>query len=209
MTVIVLHGSPRSSTTFLFKEACISHKLQKNLAFSQGGGSIQAVTQCGSNGGDVLFRLDISGFKRLELKYLVLDYNGTLALDGELVEGVADLIRQLEGTLEIHVLTADTRGRCADRLRGLPVRLSILETRPEDQAKLEYVRKLGGEATACLGNGRNDRLMLRAAALGVAVVGGEGAAGTAVLSADVVVTGIVPALNLFLEPLRLLATLRS
>jgi hypothetical protein len=143
MTVIVLHGSPRSSTTFLFKEACISHKLQKNLAFSQGGGSIQAVTQCGSNGGDVLFRLDISGFKRLELKYLVLDYNGTLALDGELVEGVADLIRQLEGTLEIHVLTADTRGRCADRLRGLPVRLSILETRPEDQAKLEYVRKLG------------------------------------------------------------------
>ena len=156
-----------------------------------------------------MFRLDISGFKRLELKYLVLDYNGTLALDGDLVEGVGELLRQLAGALEIHVLTADTRGRCAERLKGLPVRVSILESRPEDQAKLEYVRKLGAEATACLGNGRNDRLMLRTAALGVAVVGGEGAAGTAVLSADVVVNGIVSALGLFTEPLRLLATLRS
>ena len=156
-----------------------------------------------------MFRLDIPGFKRLELKYLVLDYNGTLALDGALVQGVGDLIRELSSTLEIHVLTADTRGRCADRLKGLPVKISVLETRPEDQAKLEYVQKLGGDATACVGNGRNDRLMLRSAALGLAVVGGEGAAGTAVLSADIVVTDIVSALNLFLEPLRLLATLRS
>jgi soluble P-type ATPase len=72
-----------------------------------------------------------------------------------------------------------------------------------------YVRRLGAGRTACIGNGRNDRLMLRAAALGIAVILAEGASAETVRAADIVVGDIGHALDLLLEPTRLLATLRS
>ena len=75
--------------------------------------------------------------------------------------------------------------------------------------KLDYVKGLGCENTVCIGNGRNDRLMLKEASLGIAVALKEGVALTTLVSADVVCTGIVSALELLLNPLRLTATLRS
>ncbi|MGA8258697.1 MAG: hypothetical protein WB783_00635 [Arenicellales bacterium] len=72
-----------------------------------------------------------------------------------------------------------------------------------------YVEKLGGERTAAIGNGRNDRLMLETAALGIATVQAEGAAREAILAAHVVAPGAVEALDLLLHPLRLTATLRN
>jgi len=57
-----------------------------------------------------MLKIDIPGRGVLELKYLLLDYNGTLALDGYLLNSVPDLIHQLAEFLEIHILTADTFG---------------------------------------------------------------------------------------------------
>jgi soluble P-type ATPase len=51
--------------------------------------------------------------------------------------------------------------------------------------------------------------MLRSAALGIAVIQREGAAAAALLEADVVVTDVRDALDLLLNPLRLVAGLRS
>ncbi|MBA3027220.1 MAG: hypothetical protein FP816_00170 [Desulfobacteraceae bacterium] len=76
-------------------------------------------------------------------------------------------------------------------------------------AKLEYVKQLGSEHTASMGNGRNDWLMLKESALGIAVILGEGSASTSLEHADVVCAGIVPALELLMNPLRLIATLRA
>ena len=75
--------------------------------------------------------------------------------------------------------------------------------------KLDYVKELGCENTVCIGNGRNDRLMLKEARLGIAVILTEGVAQSTLSSADVVCTNIVSALELLLNPLRLTATLRS
>jgi soluble P-type ATPase len=75
--------------------------------------------------------------------------------------------------------------------------------------KLDYVKALGADRTACMGNGRNDRLMLKEAALGVAVILDEGIAVETLNSADVVCTSILSALELLTNPLRLTATLRS
>ena len=75
--------------------------------------------------------------------------------------------------------------------------------------KLKYVEQLGPDVTVSIGNGRNDRLMLEAAALGIAVVQEEGAAVQAVTAAVVVAPNILAALDLLLHPLRLVATLRS
>jgi soluble P-type ATPase len=111
--------------------------------------------------------------------------------------------------MAVHVLTADTRGTCRDKLSGLPVRVNVLDSRPEDEAKQAYVQSIGPARCAAIGNGRNDRLMLRTAGLGIAVLGPEGASPGALTSADVVVHDALSALELFTHPQRLLATLRT
>jgi soluble P-type ATPase len=144
----------------------------------------------------------------LRLNHLVLDYNGTLAVDGDLLPGVAEALRALAADLSVHVLTADTFGKAGEGLADLPCDLAVLPPGEQDLAKRDFVRDLGAPRCACVGNGRNDRLMLAEAGLGIAVILGEGAAGVTVAAADVVCTSITAALQLVRNPLRLAATLR-
>jgi soluble P-type ATPase len=156
-----------------------------------------------------MLRIAIPGTKDLQLEYLVLDYNGTLACDGELIEGVEHLLKALAEDLQIHVVTADTFGKAQSAVEGLPCQLVVLPAEKQDVGKLAYIRRLGPESTAAIGNGRNDRLMLKAAALGIAVVQEEGTAVETLLAADVVCPDVLSALRLLSDPLRLTATLRS
>ncbi len=156
-----------------------------------------------------MIAVSIADFGDLQLEHTVLDYNGTIAAGGELTDGVADIVRGLAEHLTIHVLTADTFGSCHRAVAGLPVTVSVLQTTPEDQAKLEYVEDLGPGQCVCMGNGRNDRLMLQSAALGIAVIGREGAALEALQACDIVVNDIKDALQLLVNPVRIRATLRS
>jgi len=156
-----------------------------------------------------MIEIAVPGYKVIRLRHLVLDYNGTLSFDGELIQGVGACLNELSKKLHIHVLTADTFGKARSRLEGIACDVSILPIEEQDAGKLDYVKKLGESQTACIGNGRNDRLMLKAATLGIAVILEEGAAVETVLSADVVCTRIISALELLKNPLRLIATLRS
>jgi soluble P-type ATPase len=156
-----------------------------------------------------MLQVEIPGYAPLRFEHLVLDYNGTLALDGRLLPGVKPRLRALSRVLAIHVVTADTFGMARAALAGLPCRVSILPARGQDRAKLAYVRRLGSARTVCIGNGRNDRLMLRSAALGIAVLQGEGAAMVTLGAADIVMPAIAEALDLLVNPLRLIASLRS
>lgn len=156
-----------------------------------------------------VFRLDIPGFAVLALDHLVLDFNGTLALDGRLRDGVAPRLQILADTLAIHVVTGDTHGTVRDQLRGLPVALTVLEPERQADAKREYLRRLGREGCAAVGNGRNDRLMLDEAALGIAVTGPEGTSSAALHAAHLCVPDILEALDLLVHPRRLVASLRG
>ena len=156
-----------------------------------------------------MLTIAIPGAQALQLEHLVLDFNGTLACDGELLDGVAGLVGQLARHLLVHVVTADTYGRARTQLDGLPCKLVILESGDQTQAKRDYVQRLGPHAVACIGNGRNDRGMMEAAALGIAVIQGEGASPETVFRADVVASDVCDALQLLLNPLRLVATLRT
>ena len=153
--------------------------------------------------------LAIPGFGTLALEHLVLDYNGTLAVDGRLLPGVKMRLERLAHSIGIHVVTADTFGKARSGLRGVNCRLEILRGAGEDRAKAAYVRSLGPGRVACIGNGRNDRLMLRLAALGIAVLQAEGASAETLAAADLVVPCATDALDLFLHPRRLMASLRS
>ncbi len=156
-----------------------------------------------------MIQVDIPGYRKLQLAHLVMDYNGTLAVDGQLEDGVRDVLAALAPHMTIHVVTADTFGLAAGQLADAPVQLSVLPPGHQDVAKRDYVNRLGCGETVAVGNGRNDRLMLQAAELGIAVILKEGAATTTLAAADIVCTGIVPALELLSNPLRLTATLRS
>jgi len=155
-----------------------------------------------------MIEVTIPGYGELKLKYLVLDYNGTLAVDGELLPGVNTALTDMATELDIHVVTADTFGKVRSAMAGIPCKVTVLPIENQDTGKLEYVKGLGAEHTVCMGNGRNDKLMLKEAALGVAVILGEGASAETLMSADVVCSDIVSALELLTNPLRLTATLR-
>jgi len=155
-----------------------------------------------------MIHLEISENKSLKLLNLVLDYNGTLAVDGKLIEGVADRLNMLAENIAINVITADTFGKAADNLREINCGLTILKPGGQQKQKLEFITSLGSESVVAIGNGLNDKLMLEQAALGIVVIQAEGAAVKTLQDADVVSTNILDALDLLLNPMRLKATLR-
>jgi soluble P-type ATPase len=147
----------------------------------------------------------IPGRPPLELEHLLLDVNGTLTDRGGLIDGVADKLGRLGETLEAHLLSADTFGSLADVASALGVRSTTVL---DGEEKLALVRELGPERCAAIGNGANDARMLAETALGIAVIGGEGAASAAIQAADVVCASIGAALDLLLDEQALGATLR-
>ena len=156
-----------------------------------------------------MFELEIPSFGHLSIKHLVCDYNGTLAVDGRLRNSVKEHLNHVAQLVEIHIITADTFGLAERELRGVNCKLTILPKEHQSEAKMDYVQNLGPQETIAIGNGRNDRLMLETAAIGIAVLMDEGSALQAIRAADIVVPGINEALAYFKEPRRLIATLRG
>jgi P-type E1-E2 ATPase len=156
-----------------------------------------------------MISLQIPGFATLELRYLVSDYNGTLAVDGLLLPGVAERLTKIADRLEVHVITADTFGLARAQIAGLPVTLTVTPLEDQAQTKLDFVQKLGAASTVAIGNGRNDRKMLAEAAVGIALVQREGGAAASIAAADIVSASIHDALDLLENPKRMVATLCS
>jgi len=156
-----------------------------------------------------MIEIDIPGIKKIYAEHLVLDYNGTVAEDGKLISGVADIINRISDNLEVHVITADTFGKSAEELMGVKCTLDIIGKGDQQKQKLDFIESLGAEKVISIGNGFNDILMVRDAALGISVIQREGASAKTVAAADIIVTSIIDALELILNPLRIAATLRG
>jgi soluble P-type ATPase len=156
-----------------------------------------------------MIELNIPGRKSLQLEHLVCDVNGTLAIDGQLTEGLVRLLSSLSDRLTLHLLTADTHGR--QEIIDHQLNLQAVRIHPGDEAaqKGNYIRKLGAEQVVAIGQGANDADMLKTAGLGICVVSVEGTAVEALLSADLVVSNIFDALHLLENPLRIVASLRK
>ena len=156
-----------------------------------------------------MIEIVIPGYGELSLYHLVLDYNGTLATDGHLPRSIRTLLNNVVEHVELHIVTADTFGEAKSGVEGIRCKLSILSQQDQALAKQQYLQNIGSNRAAAIGNGRNDRLMVKEAALGIAIVGAEGSAIETLLASDVVCTSSQDALELLLNPKRLIATLRS
>lgn len=159
-----------------------------------------------------MIKIDIPGNRIVQLEHLVLDVNGTLALDGLLLPCVADQLNDLRHLLNIHMLTADTHGcqKVIDAQLGIQASILPPTTSETSQRYLKaaYVERLGADTVVAVGNGNNDSSMIESAALGIAILGPEGLSKQAMLASDVVCANINDALALLLNPDRLRATLR-
>ena len=156
-----------------------------------------------------MIKINIPGRGDYELEHLVMDVNGTLAIDGQLMDGVANKITSLKDELTIHLLTADTHGKQVVIDQQLGLTATRIAPGGEALQKADYVRKLGSKKVAAIGQGANDAQMLEAAQLGICVMSVEGVAKETLLAADLVAPSILSALELFEKPLRIVASLRK
>ena len=156
-----------------------------------------------------MLKIAIPSRRVLRLEYLLLDVNGTIAPDGQPIPGVRERLDRLSETLGIWLVSADTQGTLAQLATELKAQVRLLHTGDEATQKAALVQELGAERVIALGNGANDAAMLQRAALGIAVMGGEGLAAACLTAADVVTPNIESALDLLLYPRRLVATLRT
>ena len=156
-----------------------------------------------------MIELNIPGRGELTIEHLVMDVNGTLAVDGILIDGVVKRIGSLRDRLTVHLLTADTHGGQAAIDHLLNMQAARIQPGNEVEQKAAYVRLLGAERVAAIGQGANDAGMLQTAALGVCVMSVEGLAIEAINAADLLMPDILCALDLFDKPLRLIASLRK
>ena len=156
-----------------------------------------------------MIELNIPGRGLIELEHLVCDVNGTLAVDGQLLDGLVRPLTMLRDRLNLHLLTADTHGR--QDIIDRQLNLQALRVQPGDEArqKADYVRRLGAGRVVAIGHGGNEAAMLREAALGICVLSPEGVALEALQAADLIVPDIFAALELLEKPLRIVATLRK
>ncbi|MFZ5591238.1 MAG: HAD family hydrolase [Bacillota bacterium] len=153
--------------------------------------------------------MNIPGREQLTINHVVLDYNGTMAVDGHLLPGVAEKLNELSALLTIHILTADTFGKVRSECHNINGIITVLPPGAGAEAKRQYITRLGRHEVAAIGNGYNDHLMLESAALGILVMEEEGVSVRSLQNADVVVKSIHHALDLLLKPQRLIATLRN
>ena len=155
-----------------------------------------------------MMKIDISTENTLSIEHLVLDYNGTIAIDGKMIRGVKGFIQKLSKDLKVHIITADTFDSVQKNLTGTNTYLVIIKRGNEAQQKADFVDSLNPQTVVTIGNGANDALMLKSSALGIAVMQTEGLSTKALMSADIACNSIADALDLLMNPLRIAATLR-
>ena len=155
-----------------------------------------------------MLTIKIPGRNEMTLSHLVLDYNGTIAEDGNIIEEIVPRLEELSQLLEISVITADTHGTAARKCEGLPLTVKTYPTVEVGAIKAEEAKNKEG-GVVCIGNGFNDILMSDASDLSICVIGKEGCCGALISRVDVVVTSIADALDLLIQTDRLRATLRT
>jgi len=154
-------------------------------------------------------KIEIPGREAFDIKSVVFDYNGTIAVDGKLLKNVSENINKLASDLKFYVITADTYGTVKKELENTNCEVIVIGKQNQDKDKLEFVKKLGSKTVLSVGNGRNDHLMIEECVLGIAILQEEGLCTKTLLSSDILVKSIDDVFGFLKDSNRLIATLRN
>jgi soluble P-type ATPase len=155
-----------------------------------------------------MIKIEIPQGESFEIKYLVFDYNGTVANNGIIYPNVLERLNSYNN-LEVFVVTADTYGTVREEIKNSNIKVKIISKENGSKDKKNFVKKLGSKNVIAFGNGSNDRLMLKEAGVGICVIGEEGASIKALMASDLVVNGIDDALDYIDQPKKIVAGLRE
>jgi soluble P-type ATPase len=148
-----------------------------------------------------------SGQEPLEIDFILLDFEGTLASDRRVHPKAKDRINLLSKRTKIYILTKEEKILMEEVLKKVKAEIIYLMEGEASQQKLDLLRQLGASRTVAIGNGVDDVPMIEEAGLGISVMGKEGTFLEAMKKADVVFMNILDALDFLLKPLRPKATL--
>lgn len=154
-------------------------------------------------------KIDIPGRESVEIRNIVFDYNGTIAVDGKLINDVSDSINELSNIFNFYVITADTYGSVEKELKDTNCEIIKIPKATQDLSKLNLVKKIGSNITLAVGNGRNDKLMLKEAVLGIGILQDEGICTETLLNSDIISKSILDVFGYLKNTNRLIATLRN
>jgi len=147
------------------------------------------------------------GLNPLEIEFVLLDFDGTLAMNRRVHLNAKDKINLLSKRTHIYVLTTQRKELIEERLRRVKAEIIYLAEGDCSRRKLDLLHQLGPTRCAAIGNGVDDAGMIQEASIGICVIGKEGSSGEAVKNADLVFVDILDALDFLLKPLRQKATL--
>ena len=154
-------------------------------------------------------KVNIPGKEEIEIQNIVFDYNGTIAIDGKLIEGIKKSINELSNSFKFYVITADTYGSVEKELADTKCEIIKISKSSQDVSKLDFIKSLGSSTTLSVGNGRNDKLMLKESILGIAILQDEGLCTETLLNSDILIKSIFDVFSFLKDENRLIATLRN
>ena len=147
------------------------------------------------------------GMESLDIHFILIDFEGTLAMDGRVHPKAKDKVNLLSKRATIYILTKSNREKVEETLKKMKVKILYVTEGDSSQQKLDVLQRLGPHQTAVIGNGLDDVRIMEQAGLGMCVIGKEGSSAEAMAKADLVVTHVLDALDFLLKPLRQRATL--
>jgi soluble P-type ATPase len=142
------------------------------------------------------------GMESLDIHFVLIDFEGTLAMDGRVHPKAKDKVNLLSKRATIIILTKSNREKVEEALRKMRAEILYVTEGDSSQQKLNALQRLGAHQTAVIGNGLDDVRIMEQAGLGMCVIGKEGASAEAMAKADLVVTHVLDALDFLLKPMR-------
>lgn len=156
-----------------------------------------------------MIELNIPGYKKINIDNIVFDYNGTLAVDGRLMESIKEKLIEISKYVKPYIITADTFGTVRKNFEDIDVEIKIISKENGSIDKLNLIKQLGANSTIAVGNGNNDELMLRESVIGVSILGSEGLSTKALLASDIIINDIKDIFDMIINKKKMIATLRK
>ena len=156
-----------------------------------------------------MIQIEIPSYKDIQIENVVFDYNGTLATDGIVDNNIKNKLEIIQKKVDVYVLTADTYGNVEKNLADTKLKVHIISKENGTDDKVNFIRKLGSSTCIAIGNGNNDKLMIKEAEIGICVIGDEGCSTKTLINSQIVVKNINDCVDLLLNTDRLIATLRG
>jgi len=154
-----------------------------------------------------MISIERPGQSNLEVDFILIDFEGTLASDRRVHPKAKDKINLLSKRTKIYILAKEEKECVEEALKKVKAEIIYLMEGKSSQQKLDWLHQLGATRTVAIGNGIDDIPMIEEAGFSICIMSKEGTSSEAMKKSDAVFINIFDALDFLLKPIRQKATL--